>query len=555
MLKRIAACGAAALMVMAFGGAAHAGAAPLADPPRVGAVTQALDDERVGFGVGIPAGACCVPGGCVFVTEPECSGMGGTFRGAGVPCAVPAQYRVQVQPGGPLDLSGAPVVNLLPSVLPNRDDGATQVPIGFAFPLFGQFSNTAFVCTNGFVTFGASSTVFENAPTLPTVAAPNRAIYGYWDDLDLRTVGQLRMATLGPPLENPRLVIEWQNVPRFQQTDSNTFQIVLYPDGVIELRYGAVTPAPLSQATTGIENASGTVGVQVPRELVGDGNRVVRLVPVPEHPACPPEPACGTGGIPFFDQIDPAGQTGQSLSQSTNCPGCLLADASYACMDDFEINGTQGVGGSGLLTALQRVEAVIRNSNLGPSNPQWRVNVFSSFGAGADSPVGNVYAETFAAPSCTIPFFDDARYPGFSLVSFDLGTGLFSSGSRSLAPGLYYLSVVAVTPGPAPDIFVALSGNNAGNSVEPDAARVRYFPPPSEVLTFNQNAAYRLFMADAPGCPADFNGDGNLDPDDLSDYIGCYFTPPCAGEDFNGDGNRDPDDLSDYIGAYFSGGC
>jgi len=26
-------------------------------------------------------------------------------------------------------------------------------------------------------------------------------------------------------------------------------------------------------------------------------------------------------------------------------------------------------------------------------------------------------------------------------------------------------------------------------------------------------------------CPADFNADGDLDPDDLSDYIACYFTP------------------------------
>jgi len=51
-----------------------------------------------------------------------------------------------------------------------------------------------------------------------------------------------------------------------------------------------------------------------------------------------------------------------------------------------------------------------------------------------------------------------------------------------------------------------------------------------------------------------------VDPDDLSDYIACYFAaPPCGGADFNGDGTADPDDLSDYIGAYFAagggGGC
>ncbi len=58
-----------------------------------------------------------------------------------------------------------------------------------------------------------------------------------------------------------------------------------------------------------------------------------------------------------------------------------------------------------------------------------------------------------------------------------------------------------------------------------------------------------------PTCPFDINGDGNLDPDDLSDYIACFFSqPPCPQADINGDGSTDPDDLSDYIGGFF-GGC
>ncbi len=100
----------------------------------------------------------------------------------------------------------------------------------------------------------------------------------------------------------------------------------------------------------------------------------------------------------------------------------------------------------------------------------------------------------------------------------------------------------------------------------------------SRVLNFavSANTTYRIFIASknafipngngdgvlhvnlqyaANACSADFNGDGNLDPDDLSDYIACYFSqPPCPSADINGDNNTDPDDLSDYIGAYF-GGC
>ncbi len=65
-------------------------------------------------------------------------------------------------------------------------------------------------------------------------------------------------------------------------------------------------------------------------------------------------------------------------------------------------------------------------------------------------------------------------------------------------------------------------------------------------------------MCDPPStgttCPADFNQDGELNPDDLADYIGCYFAqPPCARVDFNGDLETNPDDLADFIGAYFAG--
>jgi hypothetical protein len=54
-------------------------------------------------------------------------------------------------------------------------------------------------------------------------------------------------------------------------------------------------------------------------------------------------------------------------------------------------------------------------------------------------------------------------------------------------------------------------------------------------------------------CPGDYNRDLRTDPDDLSDFIGCYFqAPPCPDADFDRSGVADPDDLSDFIAAYFS---
>ncbi len=56
-----------------------------------------------------------------------------------------------------------------------------------------------------------------------------------------------------------------------------------------------------------------------------------------------------------------------------------------------------------------------------------------------------------------------------------------------------------------------------------------------------------------PACLADFNTDGTVDPDDLADFIACYFSaPPCPLADVSGDGAADPDDLSDFIALFFT---
>lgn len=55
-------------------------------------------------------------------------------------------------------------------------------------------------------------------------------------------------------------------------------------------------------------------------------------------------------------------------------------------------------------------------------------------------------------------------------------------------------------------------------------------------------------------CPADFNGDGLVDPDDLSNFISAFFAnPPANISDFDCSGTVDPDDLSDFLTRYFSG--
>jgi hypothetical protein len=62
-------------------------------------------------------------------------------------------------------------------------------------------------------------------------------------------------------------------------------------------------------------------------------------------------------------------------------------------------------------------------------------------------------------------------------------------------------------------------------------------------------------MAFVP-CPSDFNSDLQINPDDLSDFITCFFLDisfpgTCEGADHNHDGFLNPDDLTDFITAFF----
>ncbi len=71
------------------------------------------------------------------------------------------------------------------------------------------------------------------------------------------------------------------------------------------------------------------------------------------------------------------------------------------------------------------------------------------------------------------------------------------------------------------------------------------------------SVALAVTLRTPSGCRADFNGDSNVDPDDLSDFITCFFTNAafpgaCPEADFNMDGSADPDDLSDFITLFFT---
>jgi hypothetical protein len=108
--------------------------------------------------------------------------------------------------------------------------------------------------------------------------------------------------------------------------------------------------------------------------------------------------------------------------------------------------------------------------------------------------------------------------------------------------------------------FVALINDQSGNSfggfvsVEP-VARLRVLG--AEGDGWNHLDDLQVVTEPvSPSCPADFNGDGLLNPDDLSEFITCFFLQlqfpgVCAAGDFNGDALLNPDDLSEFITTFF----
>ncbi|MFD6178701.1 MULTISPECIES: carboxypeptidase regulatory-like domain-containing protein [unclassified Isoptericola] len=144
------------------------------------------------------------------------------------------------------------------------DDKAASVDLPFSFPFYGESYDSAFVTTNGFLNFLTSSTSLTNG-ALPSAAAPNGAIYPFWDDMyaDAES-GVYTGATTVDGVDG--FVVEWRNLRKYRpETDRVNFSATLLADGRIILGYGAVTDTATARgdsATIGIEDATGATASQ-----------------------------------------------------------------------------------------------------------------------------------------------------------------------------------------------------------------------------------------------------------------------------------------------------
>ena len=250
------------------------------------------DGAACGGAIGcLPEGACCLADeSCVVTTQIGCDALGGDYSGDDVQCAG-SGYTVSDCNSDFEDISGTGTLIVL-----GDEVNANNIPLGFTFEFYGLNWNDISFSDNGFLSFEfLSGSTFSNQD-IPDTDSPNNLIAPYWDDLDT-AVGSVHYQTLGTA-PNRRFVAQWTDVPQFFNTDSNTFQAVLYEgSNAIEFRYGLVSgPSFDGDVTIGIESPGGTDAVSVDAAGVGEGD-CLRFENIQRPDPCNEPPDCPTGVV------------------------------------------------------------------------------------------------------------------------------------------------------------------------------------------------------------------------------------------------------------------
>jgi hypothetical protein len=151
--------------------------------------------------------------------------------------------------GEPIDFPGFPGYS-----------NSGPIDFGFDFEFYGNTFNSICVCPNGWASFTDSlSRTSLNAP-IPDPEDPNNLLAAFWENLNPAEGGEVYFYSN----YSDTAVISWVGVPDVYERGEFTFQILLLGDNTIVYQYESMGPeGPIDEASVGIENAEGTVGLQV----------------------------------------------------------------------------------------------------------------------------------------------------------------------------------------------------------------------------------------------------------------------------------------------------
>jgi len=176
----------------------------------------------------------------------------------------------------------------------SMDDGSSApLDLGFTFPFYDQFHTQVYVGTNGYLSFGQgySSLGAQPIPTPSDGWSPDNFIAAIWDDLHPGMGGTV---TYLADAANQRFIVEFSQVPPYGGGETFTFQFILDASGVITVNYLDINENDVAWAGAGIENSTGTIGLQY--NYHGEGGPLADGIAVRYLPPsnCEPVECAGT---------------------------------------------------------------------------------------------------------------------------------------------------------------------------------------------------------------------------------------------------------------------
>lgn len=190
-----------------------------------------------------------------------------------------------------------PQINGAPSTmtpLQLGDDNTARIDLGFDFVYWGQTFTSAWVSSNGFVSFQGGSHLCCNGS--PIENAQRNTIYGMWTDLVNYSGNPYYRRNQGS------ILFGWYATNEYGTGNQYTFEIGLFDDGKIQFNYASLAPFTYHMATAGITGPNAGDNIQLfygrdPSGMQNQSGILTLATPVaqvdcnvtPMDPSCPPE--------------------------------------------------------------------------------------------------------------------------------------------------------------------------------------------------------------------------------------------------------------------------
>ena len=197
--------------------------------------------------------------------------------------------------------------------IPLGDDNTVQVDLGFEFTYWGQTFTSAWVSSNGFISFQTGNHLCCNGR--PLEQSQRNTIYGFWTDL---ISGTNPYYTRG----DGSILFGWYGTNEYGTSNQYTFEIGLKNDNSIRFNYGAMPSLTYHLATAGITGPEAGDNILLfygrdPSVLSNQSGLLKPPAPTvtvdcnvtPMDPSCPPEaiaPVDFVSSAPIMTVVDAA---------------------------------------------------------------------------------------------------------------------------------------------------------------------------------------------------------------------------------------------------------